>query len=473
VIRRGGIALAAAAILAGGFFGASLAPAAHEHGANPCSTARAALAAYSHSIPAARRAYFKKHTQHRQRAAFVRRQVQKLAALKRAVAIACTPVPVTTITSPPATTTVAPPSGAPCSPNLTQGGFQSEGGTVDPFFHPAAQGDLKAVMLFVDFPDAGTTETTQSLYDLLAPSSQWYSDASYGHMSLSITPVNTWYRMPRASTDYGFARGLTFDTQKAYIADAVHAADADIDFSKYQLIYVVSARNPGITFSPAYHAGKGSGISVDGTELRWGVTFGNDIRDKRWGFHVLVHETGHVLGLPDLYDLNFDPNDYHAQFKFAGGWSVMSWVEPAGQFFAWEKWHLGWIDPAQVRCVDPKGTLETTISPLETTGGVKLAVAKTSPSTTYVVEVRKANNFESFCDEGVLVYTVDSMIPSGRGPVQIKSPHAGTDAAKLALCSRLYDAPLHVGQSYEDAAVKVEALATGADGSYAVRVNLK
>jgi M6 family metalloprotease-like protein len=279
--------------------------------------------------------------------------------------------------------------------------------------------------------------------------------------------------MPKASTDYSFARGFSFDLQRAYIDDAVRAADSTVDFSAYNVIYVVSARNPGITFSPAYHAGKGSGVSVDGTELRWGVTFGNDIRNARWGSNVLVHETGHVLGLPDLYDFTFDPNDYHAQFKFAGGWSLMSWVEPGGQFFAWEKWHLGWLDPAQIRCVDAKSTLETTLTPLESAGGVKMAVAKTGASTAYVVEVRKPSATESFCDEGVLVYTVDSSVATGRGPVQVKTAHTGGDTTKASRCSRLYDAPLHAGQSFEDAAVKVEALAVQADGSYAVRIALK
>jgi M6 family metalloprotease-like protein len=475
MIKALAVAAAAAFALSAGFLSASVAPAAHVRDTGGCAAARAAASAYARSIPAARRAYFKRHRKAADRARFTRAQAKRLAALRRAATRACTTTTTTatTTTTTVTTTTTTPPTPTGCSPTLAAGPFQSEGGTVDPFFHPAAKGELKAVMLFVDFPDAATNETTQSLYDLLAPGAQWYADASYGRMTLAITPVHTWYRMPKASTDYGFARGLTFETQKAYITDAVHAADATVDFSQYQIVYVVSDRNPGITFSPAYHAGKGSGILVDGTELRWGVTFGNDIRSARWGSHVLVHETGHVLGLPDLYDANFDASDYHAQFKFVGGWSVMSWVEPGGQFFAWEKWHLGWLDPSQIRCVDAKTTLEATVTPLEAAGGVKMIVAKTSDSTAYVVEVRKPNASESFCDEGVLVYTVDSTIASARGPVQVKTAHTGADAAKVALCSRLYDATLHAGQPYEDTAVKVEALSAQADGSYTVRISLK
>lgn len=45
-------------------------------------------------------------------------------------------------------------------------------------------------MLFVVFPDASASETPQQLVNLLVPlAQQWYSDVSYGRVSLSVTPI--------------------------------------------------------------------------------------------------------------------------------------------------------------------------------------------------------------------------------------------------------------------------------------------
>ena len=37
-----------------------------------------------------------------------------------------------------------------------------------------------------------------------------------------------------------------------------------------------------------------------------------------------------------------------------------------GHYFAYEKLKLGWLDPSQVQCMRSPGTLQATITPLET-----------------------------------------------------------------------------------------------------------
>jgi len=64
---------------------------------------------------------------------------------------------------------------------------------------------------------------------------------------------------------------------------------------------------------------------------------------------VVVHETGHALGLPDLYDTDYSSDGVGDFCLMASG----SWVgDPPGnspsQPCVWAKYHLGWIDPTPV-----------------------------------------------------------------------------------------------------------------------------
>ena len=81
---------------------------------------------------------------------------------------------------------------------------------------------------------------------------------------------------------------------------------------------------------------------------------------------VFAHEYGHVLGLPDLYDIDYGSSGI-------GSWGVMSggsWNrrpgDPAGScpahFTAWSKWKLGWLTPTIVTA-DQYGV---TVPPVET-----------------------------------------------------------------------------------------------------------
>ena len=170
----------------------------------------------------------------------------------------------------------------------------------------------------------------------------------------------------------------------------------------------MAAKGTSVERSPAFQAYPGSGIEADGTELRYGATFFQDTRsDARYAANVLIHETGHILGLPDLYDV---PNPvFWTLFRFSGGWDMMSWNEPGGHFLAWEKWKLGWLDPSQLTCLDGPGELTTTITPLERAGGLKAIVVPMGISSAYLVEARKRIGEDTrLCEDGVLIYSVDA-----------------------------------------------------------------
>lgn len=373
---------------------------------------------------------------------------------------------------PPSTPAPTPTAPLPsCAPSLANDSNPPAEGPTDFNLDLHATGELKAVMIFVDFPDAPASETTSSLYDLLVPNAvHWYGEVSYGRLSLNVTPLQKWFRMPRPSTAYSFARGLSFDDHRAYIADAVAASDQDIDFSRYQIVYVVASKDSAVPLSPAFRSYAGSGVAADGSEVLHAVTFGADIREARqdYGAHIVIHETGHLFGLPDLYEVQIP--ELFESLRTVGGWDPMSWVAPGAHFLAWQKWKLGWLDPSQIACLTEAGSLEATVTPLESPGGLKAVVISTAASTAYVVEVRRPIGEDSrLCDKGVLVYTVDATVASGFAPVRIKPAQSGFDLARIVQCGPLYDAAFDVGSKFREDGVSVEVLsASGND--YRLRV---
>ena len=402
-------------------------------------------------------------------ASFARRQRPLLAALHRK---RCRPG------HPLAAAETVDPAPTACAPTLFAPTIfhTSEGTNLSPH-SLSTTGRLRAVMIFVDFPNRRGSESTQSLYDSLVPrSNSWFAETSYGSASLDVTPVHRWLRMPRSSNAYRLGDGVSFEEQRNYIADAVRAADPDLDFAPFKIVYVVAARGTDLERSSAFHADEGSGVPVDGTELRYGSTLGEDIRssDPQYPANVLIHETGHILGLPDLYDTENPsfPNGH----RWTGGWDMMSSTGPGAHFLAWHKWKLGWLDQTQLTCMNGPGSMTATLTPLARRGGLKAIVVPTGPSTNLVIEARRKIGHDArLCEEGVLVYSIDATIESGRGPVRVRAAQPDRTADRISECGLLSDAPFDRAQGevsrFVDGAagVTVDVVASSATG-YRVRV---
>ncbi len=304
----------------------------------------------------------------------------------------------------------------PCSIVAPTRNFLTEG-PVDEALHAPSIGTMRAVMLFADFPDAPATESTSALFETIAPESQeWLRETSHGRFTLDVTPVHRWYRMPLPSPSYGLAIP-TFALQRAYAEELVKLADADVDFSAYDTILIASPPAAAIPNSPTFLAYPGAGIRTNEKELRWGVTFGNDVRVPQWGGRILAHETLHMLGLPDLYRFGFG---YPEAFRDAGGWDHMSWLRPAAHVLAWHKRKLGWIDESQVVCAQT--SMDVALHANAANDGVKAVLVQIDADTMLVAELREPVAFDArLCDRGVLIYTVDASTYTGNGPVVVQS----------------------------------------------------
>ncbi|WP_406483032.1 M6 family metalloprotease domain-containing protein [Streptomyces platensis] len=339
-------------------------------------------------------------------------------------------------------------------------GWTDEGHHTDRTRFQRARGTHRVLTLFVDFPDARATGSTDAYAAHLAPAADWMSRASYGRSRLTIRSLHRWIRMPADSTSYGFTRDLTFEAHEKYLRDAVTAADPYADLSRYDMVYVVPTKAAAaISFSPTYlYDPATSGVTADGRRIKWAVTFGQDM--WRWGHKVAAHETGHTFGLPDLYSFT------GATHQYAGGWDVMGNIAgPAPHYLGWHSWKLGWIRDDQVACLPRTGRRTVRLSPVERPGGTKIAVLRTGETTAYVAESRRAEGTDqNACSTGVLLYKVDSATLTGEGPVRIINPHPA--ATPPTGCTPLDLAAHTPGQTFTDPATgaRIEVLTSGPTG---------
>ncbi|MEU9160284.1 M6 family metalloprotease domain-containing protein [Streptomyces sp. NPDC048424] len=343
--------------------------------------------------------------------------------------------------------------------------------------YPKPERTLDAVMVFLSFPDHRTTLTTAELArDHFPATSEFFEQASYGRFRLTPHPQKQWIRMPKPSTAYGIRRDWAPGDRAAYLRDAVKAADAEVDFAKYDIVYFVADPDaPGVDSDATKVVNFDRPIVADGTELRRIVTvFERHPPDR----NVLAHETGHVFDLPDLYHR---PTDGKGDWDtYVGDWDVMgSQFGMAPDLFAWHKWKLGWLDASQVDCVQSGSSMHT-LQPLAQappsggTGGTRLAVIRTGPGSAVAVEARgSAGNDGDTCTEGVLVYRVRNEAASGGGPIEVMDAHPDTEACwDRSVYPPLADAPLEVGETYTvpGERITIEVADRTRSGAYTVKI---
>ncbi|KAI2780020.1 M6 metalloprotease [Daldinia loculata] len=295
-------------------------------------------------------------------------------------------------------------------------------------------GTLSAFMIFVDFADQTAIETPQSLYDFFLPAAaEWYATSSYGALTLNVTAdTSRFYRMPAKADSYGWQRGLSYEMHQNYIQDALDAYGKTIPPT--DVLYVVPTANAAaISFSPTF---MGDVMTRGGAYVaKKSVTFGLDAY-KTWKYLVLNHETGHTMCLPDYYPFNGS-----ATGLFIGGWDLMGPRSgPSPDYFAWDKWRLGWLSDGQIDCVAETGSTTHTLTPLENPGGSKAVVIKHSSTDVLVAELRSAGGLDSAsCSTGVLLYTVSTTTATGEGPVRVLDATPGSSGCAG---DKLNDAPL-------------------------------
>ncbi|MFE7749367.1 M6 family metalloprotease domain-containing protein [Streptomyces sp. NPDC057428] len=336
--------------------------------------------------------------------------------------------------------------------------------------------DLDAVMVFLSFPDSEPAVPPEVLAaDYFPSTTRFFERASYGKFELRAHPQRQWIRMPRPSTWYGIQRDWGSERRSAYLRDAIAAADERIDFSDYDIVYLVADPDaPGVDSDATKVVNFDRPLRADGTDIRRVVTVFEEHPPDR---NVLAHETGHVFDLADLYHR---PEDGKGDWDtYVGDWDVMgSQFGLSPDLFGWHKWKLGWLGGGQVVCV--QGAADLTLEPMAEVPvpgaslGTRLAVIRTGTDTALAIEARSATgNDRTTCTEGVLIYRIRNATPSGGGPVEVLDTHPGSDACwDRSVYPPLADAPLREGERYSvpGERVRVEVADRTRSGAWTVRV---
>ncbi|RPI19973.1 MAG: M6 family metalloprotease domain-containing protein, partial [Acidobacteria bacterium] len=316
----------------------------------------------------------------------------------------------------------------------------------------------RAVVLMVDFPDEPGVVPAQSFRDLLfavqpgTPARgslrDYYRETSYNHLDLlgDVNPgVSGWIRLPQTSTYYaGGCYGSGVGTScpdypqnvQKMAEDAVTAAvAAGMNFGPYD-----TDNNGYVDSLFIVHAGRGGEYSHDSNDI-WSISWGtrtkvntgslNALGQTVYAFRftaqpefmnsagditigVFAHEFGHNLGLPDLYDTDYDPVTQNYDANGVGVWSLMgagSWNGATGDspahLDAWSKWRMGWLTPTLVTSTltnEPISQAEANADVYQLLTGSALA----GSGQYFLVENRQQVNFDSALPgAGLLIWHVD------------------------------------------------------------------
>jgi len=302
---------------------------------------------------------------------------------------------------------------------------------------------IKCLVILVNFDDVRADTLTHSVdwfRDMLFSSDNpnsmrsYFLANSFGGMDVT-GDVYAWFDLPQPLSYYADNRrgmgGYPRNAQKM-IEDAVDAADPFIDYSLYDSDGPDGVPNSGdddgvVDFLLVVHAGRGyewtlhpgdihshaSRIRprpVDGVHV---VNYATESEDARVG--LFAHELGHLLGLPDLYDVTLSSFGLGMTSLMAyGSWGGGDGSRPVG-LNAWSRMKLGFIDPVVLEANRARYGLAC----LEDAPEALILWNDGSPGPQYfIVENRRAKSYDSYLSlfgEGLYIYHVDERAEDNSG----------------------------------------------------------
>ena len=306
-----------------------------------------------------------------------------------------------------------------------------------------ARDTINCVVILVNFDDVRADTLTHSvdwfrdmLFSAENPRSMrsYFLANSYGKMDVT-GEIYGWFDLPEPMSYYSDnRRGMGSYPRNAQkmIEDAVVAADPSVDFSLYDndgpdmvpnsedddgvvdfLLVVHAGRGYEWTLDPGdihSHAAKIRLLPVDGV---FAQNYATEPEDAAVG--TFAHELGHLLGLPDLYDVTLSSFGLGmASLMSYGSWGGGDGSRPIG-LDAWSRMKLGFIDPVVVDANHASYSLPCLVDVPE----ALILWNDGKPGQQYfLVENRRAKSYDSYLSlfgEGLYIYHVDERMEDNSG----------------------------------------------------------
>lgn len=320
-----------------------------------------------------------------------------------------------------------------------------------------ATGHIHALAIFSRFQDEEDGEASAPgfagrIFDPQRPGSltHFYAEMSRGQFMLTGEYLPTWYTADQPAEAYqGSSR--SFGT---FVGEILSQVDADVDLGQYDndgadgvpnsgdddgyvdFIFVITRSAPldfivdaatgiaalglGEDFATGDVARNGGFIRIRADGHRDGV--GGVLQQGR-SFEMAVgsmaHEFGHVLGLPDLYDLSYDVDDELGLRDSAGigYWGIMGhgnrgWNEGGGPnpFCAWSLGRLGWLGMNNEQLMVASEEMNDVVFEDVNAGGDIYLLPAGREDEYFLVEYRSRKNSyyeRNLPAEGLLIWHVD------------------------------------------------------------------
>jgi M6 family metalloprotease-like protein len=301
-----------------------------------------------------------------------------------------------------------------------------------------AKGSQRIVVVLVEFRDTAHSIDTNRVRDILTIMNDFYSQSSYGLLSLVATVTDRWYQIQTPLSRLDIQKwNYSKNDMDEFRREAINASDIDVDFGDYDYVYVVAAGRVWPNGFLTQVSPTNDGVS----QLKLVVI--NEESDYR----SYCHELGHLLpsnykpwgfGLPDLYSYDAAQRGNDSSI-WVGPWDIM---DSGLEFSAWSKITLGWVVPENLT-LDTATTHVINLQPLEKDSGPRVIIVGLNGTTSYAIEARRKTGSDwALPAEGVLIYLVDSSKNSGYGVLRVYDSKPNT--------STLNDAPLGAGDTFED-----------------------